>query len=587
MDSADILSWSPVYWEANHEACLQCLAEEKNWESIPLLNSVPLHSLVDQQLVRFQGMIQDMYDPEYFLEKYEVLDTSTGQSTVRSAKYRDLVICKDQEQLVEDSTHIVNSERQTWYCISTPALNKWALASKSSFPPGSTTSVPRETSPQSVKRSASEVEMESSPSEEETKRVCGGLPEQTPERARPPPQYNLNLPLPDPDARACLIKVYNEETDKYALNDVLEVVGFISLDPALGCDVSEGDEDAMDIEAQAHNPPTSLVPRLHAVAIRKLQHCNPLVTKNLNADEVLESADSVRKDLRLVLSQLLMGDDLAADYLICHLISSIYLRTELMALGQMSLNLSNIPGDHSFATKLYSILELLVPKSHYLPMTLEKLNSESFIPKKDYVSNQLRSGILQLSNHTHLILDETELQPGQLQNTGVHNMSALERLISQQKLSYEFQYYQLDFDYDIPVLVLSEGKSLLPCSVVVPLETDPSCVDTLEETLQAIRHFLQASLLDRIRTYLTVVRSSNYDMSPQLQKVIQDDFVALRQDRQTKKTSAEDLHNLIVLARLLSLSKGQTSLTETTWKRALAMEQERRQRLASITSARR
>jgi hypothetical protein len=54
------------------------------------------------------------------------------------------------------------------------------------------------------------------------------------------------------------------------------------------------------------------------------------------------------------------------------------------------------------------------------------------------------------------------LEPGQLDTKGVHNVAALGTLISQQKLDYDFQFYKLEFQTNIPVLVLSEGKSLLP-----------------------------------------------------------------------------------------------------------------------------
>lgn len=85
--------------------------------------------------------------------------------------------------------------------------------------------------------------------------------------------------------------------------------------------------------------------------------------------------------------------------------------------------------------------------------------------RKDYDGNRLVSGILQLSAHTHLVLDETCLAPGQLDSNGVHNVAALGTLISQQKVDYDFQFYKLGFQTDIPVLVLSEGKSMLPVSL--------------------------------------------------------------------------------------------------------------------------
>lgn len=84
--------------------------------------------------------------------------------------------------------------------------------------------------------------------------------------------------------------------------------------------------------------------------------------------------------------------------------------------------------------------------------------------RKDYECNRLTSGILQLSKDTHLVLDETQMQQGRLDAAGVGNITALGSLIKTQKVEYDFKYYKMEFDSDISVLILSEGKSLLPVS---------------------------------------------------------------------------------------------------------------------------
>lgn len=47
------------------------------------------------------------------------------------------------------------------------------------------------------------------------------------------------------------------------------------------------------------------------------------------------------------------------------------------------------------------------------------MNKLNFIPTKDYEGNRLKSGILQLPDRCHLVLDETALQPGQLDVNGM------------------------------------------------------------------------------------------------------------------------------------------------------------------------
>ena len=82
-----------------------------------------------------------------------------------------------------------------------------------------------------------------------------------------------------------------------------------------------------------------------------------------------------------------------------------------MALGKLSLNLTNITTE-GFNQSLYNLLQTLVTKAHYLPMSLQNMNTLPLIPKKDYVENRLVSGRLQLSAHTHLVLDETAMTEG-------------------------------------------------------------------------------------------------------------------------------------------------------------------------------
>lgn len=62
-------------------------------KEIPLLNNVQLHDITDKQLVRFRGMVQDMYDPEYFFKQYEVKNTKTGESDIRCGMYTDAARC--------------------------------------------------------------------------------------------------------------------------------------------------------------------------------------------------------------------------------------------------------------------------------------------------------------------------------------------------------------------------------------------------------------------------------------------------------------------------------------------------------------
>lgn len=69
------------------------VAKLNNNFQIPLLNTTHNHLLKEGQLVRFQGMIQDMYNPVYYLATYEVHNTITNEKIIRSGKYKDSLEC--------------------------------------------------------------------------------------------------------------------------------------------------------------------------------------------------------------------------------------------------------------------------------------------------------------------------------------------------------------------------------------------------------------------------------------------------------------------------------------------------------------
>lgn len=57
-------------------------------------------------------------------------------------------------------------------------------------------------------------------------------------------------------------------------------------------------------------------------------------------------------------------------------------------------------------------------QSYHLRMSIESMNQSRFIPRKDYTANRLLSGLLQLASNTSLVIDETQLEQGQLDTTG-------------------------------------------------------------------------------------------------------------------------------------------------------------------------
>ncbi|XP_014215914.1 mini-chromosome maintenance complex-binding protein [Copidosoma floridanum] len=572
--------WTVDYFVANEVECLKILDHPDALKEIPLLNSNLLEHFKHGQLVRFQGMLQDMHNPELFFKSYQVVDKATGEVSTRCGMYKDGASCQKHEEILSDSSNNETSERQTWFVISTPGLNDWAKEECSTVLEHDVTHESQATC-LSNKRSLDETDepMDCSEPAKKKEKV------DTNDREAGPSQPNgnstsslivsrdhlLNFPIPNENGKSCLVKVYKESPFK--LNQIVDIIGFVSLDLTASYNYSS-DEIDNSMEMQTHHPPASLVPRLHAVKVTK-----ELNNRFPDAAEVLATAESVRGDLRVVLTQLLFGDEIAADYLICHLISSVYVRKDCLSLGAFALNITNFPVEcETFTKDFYDIVKEIIAKSYFLNITLTNLNDLNFVPKKDYECDRLTSGVLQLSNNTHLILDETKLVTGQLTTSGTLNYKSISDLIQFQKLSYDFKFYTIDYETDIPILILSTTKSFIPCEFQVVLKPDPGTVKIYPQVLEAAKQYMKnGTRINNLRAYVNALKNAVFSFSEETLSIIQEDFVRLRQA--DGKFSADNLHSLLVLTRLMSLSYGLNTLKPEIWKKSVEMEIERTSRL--------
>nr|XP_033796550.1 mini-chromosome maintenance complex-binding protein isoform X2 [Geotrypetes seraphini] len=549
-------------------------------------------------------MVQDMFDPEFYMGVYETVDSSSSSRVLHFGKYRDLAECGPRQEVDVTSAQTVTLERQTFYCVPVPGESPWvkeACASSNQARVCPSTSY----APNRHKRSYEDMACQPSRHKESCSGDGDSLGCGEPKRLETEapvgqqlmspncsPSLDLNFPLPGERGPACLVKVY-ENRDSLKVNDVLEVYGVLSVDSVLSATEERASTspflDAMDCadpieEQRVHSPPASLVPRIHVLVMRKLQQINPLIPSSLQEEErklfvsgFMLELSSVRAELLGFLTHTLLGDSLAAEYLILHLISTVYARRDVLPLGKFSLNLSGCPRSSHFPRHLYRILQQLVPSSYNLQMTIQNMNSLGFVPRKDYTSNRLLSGLLQLASNTLLLIDETVLEQGQLDTTGVHNVTALGNLITWQKVDYDFHYHQMEFPCNINVLITSEGRSLLPsdCQVHLKPEILPP---NMEEYITNLLTAVVPSLLNKFRVYLSLVRLLDYSISDEVTKAVEEDFVEMRKN-DPQSISADDLHRMLVVARLLSLSVGQTTLSRERWLRAKQLEDLRKTRL--------
>lgn len=582
---------------------------------LPWLNETPLHQLRPNQVIRFRGMVQDMFDNEFYMDLYEVKNEKTGATRLCPGRYKDIAECGVGEEIITDSPRCEAGDRLTYYCIPIPGENQWVKEIYKERNPcideGSTSASssrlkrymgdedegncgndPATSEHVSTNQNQSEsMEAETSNESGENKRLRtagsermrNGEPSTSNQETPVTSVTDLNFPIPGMKGTPCLLKTYDDQS--LSLNDVVEVVGILSVDPSLAPTSSEQEGSgecigAMDVEEEAaHCPPPSLVPRIHALAVHALPHTNPILPVDSSSDvsDIIGDMREAREVLRKILEEAFMGDALAAELVICHLLSSVYIRQDVIALGKYSINLCGITKtlqDQNYTTNLYQLISSLVTQSHMLSMTLANMNTTTFIPKKDYKANRLMSGLLQLSKHTHLLVDETALTSGQLDSKGVHNLTALGNVINWQKIDYDFQYHQIEQHTNLPVFILSEGKSMISSDAEIRL--NPTHTD-VGSAFSRVESKLTPDVLKRLRAYLTAARLIDYNLTEDMQKMVQDDFVESRKN--DNSISADDLHHLLILARLVAVSCGDSSLNADIWRSAKILENERKIRM--------
>lgn len=97
----------------------------------------------------------------------------------------------------------------------------------------------------------------------------------------------------------------------------------------------------------------------------------------------------------------------------------------------------------------------------------------------------------------------------------------------------------------------------------------------INENIAAAIHFLKPKL-NAIRRYLTECRILDFKIGEDETKLIENDFVKMREE---KNLEIEHLHSLLVISRLVGISRGRTALDLSSWEIAKNLEFERINRI--------
>ncbi|CAI2727458.1 unnamed protein product [Schistosoma spindalis] len=542
---------------------------------VPLFGNVSLEQIPDGHLVRVVGMVQDMFNAELFMDSFRL---SPNDSTTRSLRYRDFSSFENSEDV--SPIDVKFSERQSFYIVPVPGESPWVKevrVKENEYTSPITTS--------GQKRHLNE------PTEVIHKKPKSTAMETNPNQVKPRKHFPLIEEENNDQKIGALLRVYDTVQTQLKINDIVEVYGI--LEHARLCDALP--EDSCEPEEKCNEP----LPRIHALIIHSLTHNNPLVCNNTSIISINQNANDiqfVRIKLMEILTTLFNGDQIIAEYVLLHLISTrlttdsqypnhlpamnVYASRSIAA-KLSSNNVNSVDVDKYLLSKLYNRLYNFLPQlvTHLatVNLTIKSLNDgPCLFPIRDMNKGHLNPGRLQLPQGTEILVNEIEMDSGQLQQKGLLNFQALSSVAINQRLLYDFQFYTQDWDTNVRVLILSIVPSLIKSVLLLPWE--PESFDNIENNVHSS---ISESELDDMRKYLTVLSLSNenYSMDSELQERINQDFVQWRRDKSTY-IEADEFAIMLCLLRFHCLTYGLQSPTLEHWLHIVELESKRKSRIA-------
>ena len=556
--------------------------------------------------MRYLGMVQDMLETEYYMP-----ETMDGTKT----HYREVPFLEEsQEDAMMDIAHKL-SERQPLIVVPIPFSSDWIrqegdakrrhVVEHESI--GMEPSVnKRERGDDSVdpptKRKAfstPDTSMDNDSMEEDSPSTLAVAAFGTNDKAlrtNKADWWPAGCMKSDPNHCPVLAKLYYElesSTPRIPLNEVVELVGVLSVDPmdadflsqsggggSSPADNNEWNDFSIEDFSNVTLPPPSLLPRLHVLCYNRVNleqvERKESIIDTMDVDSNTTNYNDDRSfAIQFLSKHVFGGNDIAAEALLMALMSMAErekvaketwapVKTPLeTTLGCASLNLvlSSQASCGKMSNRLYQVLTKILPVVGSIDLHREQLGKTVVSPAKDESGRLDPQSPLQLPKGSALIINESLLTEGRIEARAEETLRALHSLTHSHSIPYRFEgMMNFNFEADYRVIVVSKatkshGSKLLPCSMTMMLSEKVLAED--ESTFG-----ISEKDCERIRAYLAQCRCNNMSnegrqdvfnvpLPKRLLEMAQNDFIQKR---------AEYRKNVEVRKRMQEVAIGGTAL---------------------------
>lgn len=250
-------------------------------------------------------------------------------------------------------------------------------------------------------------------------------------------------------------------------------------------------------------------------------------------------------------------EPLQAELLLLWLVGCVKSRKEECIIGLFSLNLFEV--DPDVAQFIINLFRYLLTSVIDISLNIDTLNSISLRPSIEHC--ELKPTPLIAASETRLIINETELDVGNFNQTGTENCRILQKIIGQQAVDYAFEGEIFQIFVSYPTLILSQTRSVLS-DPLNPIQAYAPIGEVRQPDSE-----INPDLLVLLRNYIENIRYLDFDIQDEDTKFAENQLHSVIQSN--RELTHNDLHFLMILNKLNCISHGADSINKEIWDRSL------------------